>query len=276
MTLETEILFRTFPDQDRDAFMGMGELVPFQEGEVVLQAGRSAWDLYVVREGEVSVWVGNVKLADLTEGQIIDSSAVLFPQIQWSAVRGNSSGVMQCVEREELLAFFEGRPQRQFQQFCVNIFKIWVQVLNQRNGRVADVQRQFLASAPDRRERRHKLLVVDDEEEIRDVITEIFAERFDVVTAEDGRAAIEVAMAEKPDLILLDLRLPELDRYEVCKRLKTHPETGYVPIVMVTALSATPDKVKGIMYGADEYLVKPVDLEKLLQTVDRILEKTYR
>ena len=72
------------------------------------------------------------------------------------------------------------------------------------------------------------------------------------------------------------MRLPELDGYEVCKRLKTHPETGYVPIVMVTALSATPDKVKGIMYGANEYLVKPVDLEKLLQTVDRILEKTYR
>ena len=92
-------------------------------------------------------------------------------------------------------------------------------------------------------------------------------------TAPDGAEAIEGAMTERPDLILLDLRMP-LDGYQVCRRLKTDPETGYIPIVMLTALDAA-DKVKGIVYGAEESLTKPVDLELLDETVSRVLAKAY-
>ena len=74
-------------------------------------------------------------------------------------------------------------------------------------------------------------------------------------------------------VILLDLR-PKVDGYQVCRRLKTDPETGHIPIVMLTALDAA-DKVKGIMYGADESLTKPVDLELLDETVSRVLVKAY-
>ena len=96
-----------------------------------------------------------------------------------------------------------------------------------------------------------------------------------MVKAMDGTTAITLTESENPDLVLLDLRLPELDGFQVCQRLKGHPDTGHIPIIMVTALTATPDKVKGLMYGADEYLVKPVDLRHLQETVGRVLEKLY-
>jgi CheY-like chemotaxis protein len=275
MTKEIDILFRSFSESERQAFLQLGEPIVFEIGEVVLPAGRSAWDLYIIQLGEVSIWVGNVRLTDLGEGQIIGSSGVLSPQVQWSAVRGNSNGVFLRIRREELLVFFEGYPERLFQQFSVNLFKIWVEVLNQRNGRIAEIQSQSMDARPEQRERRFKLLIVDDEIEIREVMEEIFGVQYDVVLARDGLEAVEQALTESPDLILLDLRLPEMDGYEVCKRLKTHPNTGYIPIVMVTALNATPDKVKGIMHGADEYLTKPVDLDYLIDTVQRTLGKVY-
>lgn len=96
-----------------------------------------------------------------------------------------------------------------------------------------------------------------------------------MVKAMDGTTAITLTESENPDLVLLDLRLPELDGFQVCQRLKGHPDTGHIPIIMVTALTATPDKVKGLMYGADEYLEKPVDLRHLQETVGRVLEKLY-
>jgi len=77
-----------------------------------------------------------------------------------------------------------------------------------------------------------------------------------VSTAQDGREAL--ALADLPDLILLDLRLPQIDEYQVCRQHKTRTETQRIPIVMLTAMSAIRDKVKGLMYGADEYLSKPV------------------
>ena len=104
---------------------------------------------------------------------------------------------------------------------------------------------------------------------------EFSKDKYEVVKAMDGSKAIGVTELESPDLVLLDLRLPELDGFQVCQRLKGHPDTGHIPIIMVTALTATPDRVKGLMFGADEYLVKPVDLTHLQETVGRILEKVY-
>ena len=117
--------------------------------------------------------------------------------------------------------------------------------------------------------------MVDDEIEILKTMEEFFGPRYDVAVVQDSREVLGQALAQKPDLVLLDLRMPGMDGYEVCKQLKTHPEVGVIPIVVLTAMNSTPDRVKGLMYGADEYLNKPVDLEMLDEIVARILAKVY-
>ena len=274
MSSELEVLFRGLPEGDRAAFLALGETVPFESDQVILSAGRSDWDIYVIEKGELSIWVGRALIANLQSGQTIGTSAVLFPQIQWSAVRSNTDGTLLKIQREAAMCFFESRAQRVFQQFCVNLFRVWVQVLRDRNTRIAQIQAQLLRGAQLRSNERYSILVVVDEAEILEAMSEFFGERYDVVTAQDGAEAIERAMTERPDLILLDLRMPKVDGYQVCRRLKTDPETGYIPIVMLTALDAA-DKVKGLIYGADESLTKPVDLELLDETVSRVLAKAY-
>ncbi len=275
MANEIDILFRGLPEQDRGAFLALGKPVAFEADEVILPAGRSEWDMYTVQEGEVSLWFGNVRLSDVKEGQTLGTSAILIPEIQRSAVRGNTHGMLLRIPREAVLGFFELRSERVFQKFCVNLFKVWVETLKQRNERITELQSQHVAASLPHQTRRFKLLIVDDETGILTAMEELFKSRYDVVTAQDGLEAVARAFSEKPDLILLDLRLPEIDGFRVCERLKGYPETGHIPIVMVTALTATPDKVKGMMYGADEYLTKPVDLKLLRDTVSRILEKVY-
>jgi CheY-like chemotaxis protein len=275
MASEIEILLRGFSDPERRAFLALGRGVDFDEGEVILPAGRSEWDIHVVEEGRAAIRVGNVTLAELGAGDTIGTSAILAPQIERSALWGTTAGRLRRLQREAVLGFFEARPRQLFQQFCRNLFKVWVGVLAGRNQRIAEIQRRLLGAGETPRRGRPRLLIVDDEAEIRQLLGEFFAGRCEVSAAQDGREALALALAEKPDLILLDLRLPEIDGYQVCRQLKTRAETERIPIVMLTALNATPDKVKGLMYGADEYLSKPVDLERLAEVVGRVLDRVY-
>lgn len=109
-----------------------------------------------------------------------------------------------------------------------------------------------------------KILVVDDEAEVRASLRE-FLESQDYVICEagDGEEALAKTFLERPHLLLLDLRLPKLDGYQICQTLKGNPITSGIPIIMVTALNSTPSKIKGIEYGADDYVDKPFDLQEL-------------
>lgn len=118
-----------------------------------------------------------------------------------------------------------------------------------------------------------QLLIVDDEEEIRKNLRELFSTDYGVHEAVDGLDALEKARTVKPDLILLDLRLPRMDGYQVCQRLKGDPSTSQIPIIMVTALVETPQKVRGIEYGADDYVTKPFDLEEIAARVKMVLRR---
>ena len=119
----------------------------------------------------------------------------------------------------------------------------------------------------------YRLLIVDDEEEIRRNLRELFLPDYEVHEAVDGVEALEKARALKPDLILLDLRLPRMDGYQVCQRLKGDPATAQIPVIMETALIETPQKVKGIEYGADDYVTKPFDLEEIAARVKMVLRR---
>ena len=123
-----------------------------------------------------------------------------------------------------------------------------------------------------------KLLIVEDEEATRETWAEFFQNTgYQTVEAADGQEALEVARTENPDLVLLDLRLPKLDGYQVCQRLKSDPAMSNIPIIMITAfLTGASDTVRGIEYGADDYLNKPVDLDVLAARVKMVLRRVVR
>ena len=117
------------------------------------------------------------------------------------------------------------------------------------------------------------LLVVDDEPEINKLVARIFEKRgYRVNTATDGAEALASVAKDRPDLIMLDLNLPKIDGWEVCRRLKGDPATRAIPIIMLTAAHANVDDAEiGLGLGADEYVAKPFVRAVLLHNVERLL-----
>jgi len=105
-----------------------------------------------------------------------------------------------------------------------------------------------------------RILVVDDiAANVKLLEAKLSAEYYDVITADNGRTAIEVAEHQAPDIILLDVMMPGMDGFETCCELKANPKTAHIPVVMVTALSDVADRVRGLESGADDFLSKPVN-----------------
>jgi CheY-like chemotaxis protein len=118
-----------------------------------------------------------------------------------------------------------------------------------------------------------RILVVDDEPDIVRVVVKIMEARgHQVSTARDGVEAIERITGDPPDLVILDLNLPRVDGYEVCKRIKSDARTAHVPVVMMTAAYVSVEDARtGQRIGADEYVIKPFLREVLIHNVERLL-----
>jgi two-component system cell cycle response regulator DivK len=109
-----------------------------------------------------------------------------------------------------------------------------------------------------------KILIVEDNEDNRELVVKVLRNKgFQMVEAADGEEALEKAVAEKPDLILLDISLPKLDGYEVAKRLKSMDEFKEIPIVAFTAHAMKGDREKVIVAGFEGYISKPVNIREL-------------
>ena len=119
-----------------------------------------------------------------------------------------------------------------------------------------------------------RILAVDDSATILQMITAILeGDGYEVVTAVDGAEALDKARSEEPALILLDVMLPKLDGYRVCRLLKFDQNYKHIPIVMLTAKAEDAAMATGIRTGADQYLTKPVEPETLLATVRAELDR---
>jgi two-component system phosphate regulon response regulator PhoB len=119
-----------------------------------------------------------------------------------------------------------------------------------------------------------KVLVVDDEPDAVELVSfNLKAAGYEVVTADDGNEAIKRARQHAPDLVLLDVMLPEVDGLEVCKLLRRDPVTSGVPIIMLTAKAAEIDRVLGLELGADDYMTKPFSPRELILRVKNLLKR---
>ena len=120
-----------------------------------------------------------------------------------------------------------------------------------------------------------KILIVEDEKDLRELLKLKLTTKYDydVIMAGDGLEGLNKAKKEHPDLILLDLNLPKLDGYQVCRMLKFDKATSGIPIIMLTALSQREDREWGKKVNADAYITKPFDADHLVEKIKSLIGK---
>ena len=117
-----------------------------------------------------------------------------------------------------------------------------------------------------------KILLVEDQEMNRDMLTRRLQRRgYDVIVAVNGQAGIEAAEAQSPDLILMDMSLPVMDGWEATRALKADEATRSIPVVALTAHAMSTDREKALAAGCDAYETKPVELPRLIETMEKLL-----
>jgi DNA-binding response OmpR family regulator len=122
-----------------------------------------------------------------------------------------------------------------------------------------------------------KVLVVDDHVDVVKMVGLLLArEGYEIIAAQSGDQALVKAQTDKPDVVILDIMMPDMDGYEVCRRLRANPNTSHLPILMFTAKAMPSDKVAGFEAGADDYLTKPVHPAELIARVETALLRSAR
>ena len=123
----------------------------------------------------------------------------------------------------------------------------------------------------------HTVLVVDDETDILELVTfNLERQKFNVITADNGISAVQIAKEKLPDLIVLDLMLPGIDGFSVFKELRGDPRTSAIPVLMLTAKGEVNDRIAGLELGADDYVTKPFSPKELMLRVRALLKRTRK
>lgn len=117
-----------------------------------------------------------------------------------------------------------------------------------------------------------KILIVEDEESLLKLESILLTSRgYEVKGVADGQAALDVVVTMKPDLVLLDIMLPEIDGFEVCRQIKTNEATKHIPVIMLTAKKSREDMARGEQVGADWYITKPFKSAMVIETIQRFI-----
>ncbi len=119
-----------------------------------------------------------------------------------------------------------------------------------------------------------RILIIDDEKSLTELMKIRFeANKYEVFTANSGEDGIKIALKEKPDVVLLDIMMPEMDGYEVLKHLRHNPTTSGIPVIMCSARGETKSLVRAFDLLSTDYIIKPFDFKELLEIVERNMEK---
>ena len=130
-----------------------------------------------------------------------------------------------------------------------------------------------MSALPDKK----KILVVDDEDDILHFLELVLREKgYDVVTAGGGHEALTQAQIERPDLVLLDIMMPQMDGWEVLKLLRVDEETAHIPVAMLSARTEAKDRVQGLQEGAVDYICKPFSLKELLSKIEQVFAGAHQ
>ncbi len=120
--------------------------------------------------------------------------------------------------------------------------------------------------------KKNRILVVEDEESLLKLESILLSSKgYNVTGVMDGKSALEEVMAHRPDLVILDIMLPEIDGFEVCRRIKENPATSDIPVIMLTAKKNSQDVARGTEVGASAYLTKPFKSAKVIEVIEELL-----
>ncbi|MBX2998759.1 MAG: response regulator [Caldilineaceae bacterium] len=123
----------------------------------------------------------------------------------------------------------------------------------------------------------YKILIIDDEATIRRLMSVLLKRHgHEIIEAADGESGIKAAIAQQPDIILLDIMMPHMDGYETLRRLRATPNAADIPVIYVSAKSQVEDRVEGLRLGADDYVVKPADPAELLMRIEAVMNRSRR
>ena len=122
-----------------------------------------------------------------------------------------------------------------------------------------------------------RVLIVEDDDMLQEILAERLTLRgYEVVVADNGQVGIDLALAQNPDIILMDMRLPVLDGWAATQKLKAQPETRMIPVIALTAHSLVGDREESLAAGCDEYEPKPVNFERLLRKIELLVGSETR
>ncbi len=120
--------------------------------------------------------------------------------------------------------------------------------------------------------KKNRILVVEDEESLLKLESILLSSKgYNVTGVMDGKSALEEVMTNRPDLVILDIMLPEIDGFEVCRRIRENPATSDIPVVMLTAKKNSQDVARGTEVGANAYLTKPFKSAKVIEVIEELL-----
>ena len=117
-----------------------------------------------------------------------------------------------------------------------------------------------------------KLLVVEDNQEIRNYIHKVLSTEYQIIEASNGKKGLEIAIKENPDCIISDVMMPEMDGIEMCDKIKKNEQTSHIPVIMLTAKTAIEQRIEGLKAGADSYIPKPFNIEHLKIRIRKLIE----
>ena len=123
--------------------------------------------------------------------------------------------------------------------------------------------------------KRQKVVIVEDDSEIRDYLTEALSENYDITGCENGKEGLAAVLKQMPDLVISDVMMPEMDGTTLCSKIKTNNATSHIPVVLLTAKSREEDQLEGLEMGADAYIVKPFNMDILRRTIDNLIHSHH-